>query len=195
MDRGQENSSARRKEAEKGGAVSERRAAARRLVAEDVNKLADDFINSFRRQLRFEREESIKPSAFHDCFSATFGVSSFTSSNLSSSLGFAPSPIFTFPNSISLRTFPGFASLPVFVSLFLFRFFPSEFTEFPSLPLPFLSDLSPAPRSLPSSSSPKSIGLSLSESSVFLRVEDWAIFLSGSRRLRRALKPWLGIIT
>nr|GLL31733.1 hypothetical protein A4A49_20364 [Ipomoea trifida]GMD19310.1 hypothetical protein A4A49_20364 [Ipomoea batatas] len=63
MDRGQENSSARRKETAKGSAaaaVSERRAAARRLVAEDVNKLADDFINSFRRQLRFEREESIK---------------------------------------------------------------------------------------------------------------------------------------
>nr|GMD14865.1 hypothetical protein A4A49_20364 [Ipomoea batatas] len=139
MDRGQENSSARRKETEKGGAaaaMSERRAAARRLVAEDVNKLADDFINSFRRQLRFEREESIKPAAF------TFGFSSFASSNLfnlSSSLAFAPSPIFTFPNSISLRTFPVF-------SLFLFRFFTSEFTEFPSLPLPFLSDLSPAPR-------------------------------------------------
>lgn len=27
---------------------------------EDVNKMADEFINNFRKQLRFEREESLK---------------------------------------------------------------------------------------------------------------------------------------
>ncbi|CAN4114112.1 unnamed protein product [Withania somnifera] len=31
-----------------------------RFVVEDVNKLADEFINNFRKQLKFEREESFK---------------------------------------------------------------------------------------------------------------------------------------
>lgn len=41
-----------------------RRMMRRNIVVEDVNEMADDFINNFRKQLKFEREESIK--RFHE---------------------------------------------------------------------------------------------------------------------------------
>ncbi|KAK4380731.1 hypothetical protein RND71_002593 [Anisodus tanguticus] len=56
----QENSSKNMKGLQKDGGERERTASTRRFLVEDVNKLADDFINNFRKQLKFEREESFK---------------------------------------------------------------------------------------------------------------------------------------
>lgn len=45
---------------DKDGERRERIASTRRFLMEDVNKSADDFIKNFRKQLKFEREESLK---------------------------------------------------------------------------------------------------------------------------------------
>ncbi|KAL0418034.1 UNVERIFIED_CONTAM: hypothetical protein Sradi_1216900 [Sesamum radiatum] len=43
-------------------ADTRKRAARKQSLVEDVNKRADDFIKNFRKQLKFEREESLKRS-------------------------------------------------------------------------------------------------------------------------------------
>lgn len=57
----QENSSKNMKGLQKNGGNREKIASTRhKFLVEDVNKLADDFIKNFRKQLKFEREKSFK---------------------------------------------------------------------------------------------------------------------------------------